>query len=145
MKSAIQASEDVAAMVTVSPTTRVSKADIEAKIIARKYIRVPNPTVAGEGTLTLCVVTVENGFQVVGKSAPADAKNFNVAAGRQFAYEDAFRQLWPLEGYLMREMLRVPPKKLRRKAKKAQRAVKKATLPKPAPKKTVARKKAKSA
>lgn len=142
MKSAIQQSEDLAALVAVSPTTRVSKADIEAKIIRKQYLRVGNPTVAGEGTLTLCVITVENGFQVVGKSAPADAKNFNADAGRQFAYEDAFRQLWPLEGYLMREMLRVSPTKLRKAAKKIRRAAKKATLPKPAPKKTVARKKA---
>lgn len=144
MKSSIQASEDLAALVAVSPTTRVSKADIEKKIIRAEYTRVPHPLVAGEGVLTLCVITVENGFQVVGKSAPADAKNFNIAAGRQFAYEDAFKQLWPLEGYLMRELLLNTPRALKRKAKKAQRAVKKTTLPKPAPKKVVARKKKKA-
>lgn len=52
--------------------------------------------------LTICLVTMGNGFTVVGKSAPADMRNFDEAKGREFAYEDAVRQLWPLEGYLLR-------------------------------------------
>ncbi len=45
------------------------------------------------------------GFVIVGKSAPASAKNFNSAVGETFAYEDAIRQLWQLEGYALREKL----------------------------------------
>ena len=62
----------------------------------------------GLNLLTLCVLVLDNGFTLVGKSAPASAENFNSALGRKFAYEDALRQLWPLEGYLLRERLWKP-------------------------------------
>jgi len=55
--------------------------------------------------LTICIVVMQNGFTLIGKSAPADASNFNAELGRKFAREDAIRQLWPLEGYALREKL----------------------------------------
>lgn len=54
-------------------------------------------------TLTVAVVTTVNGFQIVGKSACADPANYNQQIGEKVAYDDAFKQLWPLEGYLLRE------------------------------------------
>ena len=94
---------------------RVSLADMEAKVAERYYL------VAGEGLspnrpsaddpnhplnlLTLCFLVMSNGFTVVGKSAPASPANFDAEKGRTFAYEDAIRQLWPLEGYALRERL----------------------------------------
>ncbi|ESY05256.1 hypothetical protein X752_25950 [Mesorhizobium sp. LNJC398B00] len=55
--------------------------------------------------MTICVMTLTNGFTLVGKSAPADPANFNQALGEKFAREDCIRQMWPLEGYLLREEL----------------------------------------
>lgn len=55
--------------------------------------------------MTIAVVTLANGFVVLGKSAPADAENYNEELGQKFAYEDAVRQIWPLEAYLLREKL----------------------------------------
>lgn len=55
--------------------------------------------------LTVCLITMDNGFTVVGKSAPASEENFCPEKGREFAHEDAIRQLWPLEGYLLRSQL----------------------------------------
>lgn len=57
------------------------------------------------GILTLCVLTMRNGFTIIGKSAPASSENFDAEKGRTFAFEDAIRQLWPLEGYLLRDRL----------------------------------------
>lgn len=57
--------------------------------------------------MTLCFLVMENGFVIVGKTAPASAANFRTELGEKFAYEDAIRQLWPLEGYLLRERLSV--------------------------------------
>lgn len=48
---------------------------------------------------------MQNGFTVIGKSAPASPENFNAELGRQFAYDDAVRQLWPLMGYALRDKL----------------------------------------
>jgi hypothetical protein len=55
--------------------------------------------------MTIAIVTMVNGFVVLGKSAPADPGNYDEALGKQFAEEDAIRQLWQLEGYLLREEL----------------------------------------
>jgi hypothetical protein len=55
--------------------------------------------------LTLCIIVMKNGYTLVGKSAPADPGNFNAELGKKFAREDAIRQLWPLEGYALREKL----------------------------------------
>ena len=55
--------------------------------------------------LTVCILTMQNGFTVMGKSAPASEGNFDAGKGRRFAYEDAIKQLWPLEGYALREKL----------------------------------------
>jgi hypothetical protein len=58
-----------------------------------------------DGTMTLCVIEMNNGFKVLGKSAPADERNFDPEIGQTFAYDDAFKQIWALEGYLLRHML----------------------------------------
>lgn len=55
--------------------------------------------------LTICIVVMNNGFSVIGKSAPASLSNFNVALGQKLAYEDAVRQLWPLMGFALRNKL----------------------------------------
>lgn len=55
--------------------------------------------------LTFCVLVLENGFTVTGKSAPASAANFDQELGRKIAKQDAVNQIWPLEGYLLRELL----------------------------------------
>lgn len=59
------------------------------------------------GLLTFCVLVLRNGFTVMGKSACASPENFDAEIGRKVAYEDAFNQVWPLEGYLLKEALYV--------------------------------------
>lgn len=79
---------------------RVSLDSMKEKIAAEEYIYPESLP-----CMTICVLTMTNGFAVVGKSAPADPENFNADLGKKFAYEDAMRQLWPLEGYALRERL----------------------------------------
>ena len=63
------------------------------------------PILPGMEVMTICTLVMQNGFIVIGKSAPADPANYDEALGRRFAKEDAIRQLWPLEGYALREKL----------------------------------------
>lgn len=56
-------------------------------------------------TLTVCMVRLPNGFIVTGASACADPAQFNAELGRQLALSDARRQVWPLEGYRLRQRL----------------------------------------
>jgi hypothetical protein len=55
--------------------------------------------------LTLCVLVMTNGYTVIGKSACASPENFDAEYGKVAAREDAIEQLWPLEGYRLRQAL----------------------------------------
>ena len=55
--------------------------------------------------LTFCVLTLKNGFTVTGESACASPENFNQKTGEQIARANAVAKIWPLEGYLLKEML----------------------------------------
>ena len=79
---------------------RVTLESMIAKIVNEEYIHpesIPH--------MTICVLTTENGYALVGKSVPADPENFDETLGQKFAKEDALRQMWGLEAYLMRERM----------------------------------------
>lgn len=91
---------------------RVSLEDIKANVAAEAFFTAGEagdalglPMHEAAKLLTICIITVSNGFTLVGKSAPASAENFDAELGRKLAYEDAIRQLWPLMGYALRETL----------------------------------------
>lgn len=65
----------------------------------------PVPVDAHLECMTIAVLVMDNDFIIIGKTAPADPANFNAELGRKFALEDALRQAWPLEGYLLRESM----------------------------------------
>ena len=60
-----------------------------------------------DGTvMTICCLTLQNGYNVVGTSAPASSDNFNEEIGRKLAFDDARRKIWALEGYLLKSKLK---------------------------------------
>ena len=63
------------------------------------YHRVPDTTV------TICAITLKNGFTVVGDSACIDPENFDYSIGEQVAYNNAFEKIWQLEGYRIKSQL----------------------------------------
>lgn len=56
-------------------------------------------------TLTVCCLTLQNGYCVTGESAAASPGNFNEDIGRKIAFGKAREKIWALEGYLLRERL----------------------------------------
>lgn len=88
------------ALLNTRPEKTVTKELIEKRISNVEYVYPSQET-----TLTICVLTMQNGFTVVGKSACAHPENFNQDLGQKIAYDDAFKQVWALEGYLLREAL----------------------------------------
>jgi|SRR5690625_2317075 len=50
-------------------------------------------------SLTICVLTLRNGFTVTGESAPINPNNFDPKIGRQVARRRAVDKIWPLMGY----------------------------------------------
>lgn len=55
--------------------------------------------------LTICVLTLKNGFTIVGKSACASPENYDAELGHKIARDDARKQIWALEGYALKNAL----------------------------------------
>ena len=89
--------DELDAAIAAQPHEKVTKEGIEARITKVDYAVLPNSTV------TICNITLENGFSVRGESACVDPRNFNMQIGQEIAYREAFKKLWELEGYLLAE------------------------------------------
>lgn len=56
-------------------------------------------------TTTICCLTLQNGFTVLGESACASPANFDKELGEKIAKQNAKEKIWALEGYLLKEHL----------------------------------------
>ena len=56
-------------------------------------------------TMTVCCLTLLNGYCVTGESAAASPENFDEEIGRSIARRNARDKIWSLEGYLLRDQL----------------------------------------
>jgi hypothetical protein len=78
---------------------RLTPAHIDDQIVAAQFYIFP-------GTfLTVCALTLRNGFVVTGESAPASPENFDKELGEKIAHQNARNKIWALEGYLLRSKL----------------------------------------
>jgi len=88
------------AVVSMKTAPRVTEESIKSKIASVDYHFV------GEGnTGTICIITMKNGFLTTGFSKSADPRNHDEEVGKRYAYDNAFKPLWQLEGYMLREKL----------------------------------------
>ena len=71
---------------------------IESKIAKEEYHLLTD-------VLTVCVLTLENGFTVTGESACASPANYNKEIGDRIARDNAKEKIWVLEGYLLEQKL----------------------------------------
>lgn len=85
------------AAITVAP--RVTKDDIDAFIKSEEYLYTR--------TLTVCVLTLQNGFTVTGESACADPSNYNKEIGDRLAKSNAANKIWGLLGFQLRSKLKL--------------------------------------
>lgn len=91
--------EALQAAIDSMPGDRVTREDIEVRITDVHYYHPPQLP----GTLTICVIELDNEFTVTGESACADPQNFSLDIGMALAYDSAFKKLWPLFGFLLSE------------------------------------------
>lgn len=78
---------------------RVTPARIEEVIVRTDFYVFPGTT------LTVCCLTLANGFTVTGESACASPDNFDTELGQRIARDNARQKIWALEGYALRERL----------------------------------------
>lgn len=72
---------------------RLTPQIIDSKIKSEAYWIVPLTTT------TICALTLQNGYVVIGKAACIEPSNFDADIGRKIAFDDARNQIWALEGY----------------------------------------------
>lgn len=74
---------------------RLTHEQIDAQVAGEQYYRFPNTTV------TVCCLTLRNGFNTIGHAASVSAENFDAEIGRIIARNNARQKVWELEGYLL--------------------------------------------
>lgn len=87
-------------LLAASPAERVTPEYMQSRITGTDFNRI------GE-TVTHCRIVLDNGFSVSGESACVNPENYNQQIGEKIAYDNAFRQLWPLFGFLLAEKNRL--------------------------------------
>jgi len=76
---------------------RVTERQMKDRIDSVEFYVLPDTTV------TICHLTLTNGYSVRGESACVDPAAFDAELGREVAFNHAFGKLWPLFGFLLAE------------------------------------------
>ena len=75
---------------------------MKAEIVGETFTMLPS------GRVTVCELTLKNGFTVRGESAVVFIENFNEEIGRKVARENAEKEVWQLLGFRLRDELARP-------------------------------------
>jgi hypothetical protein len=97
MKNETQVEREIQDKGLVAP--RLTPTLINNVIVGAAYYRFPGTTV------TVCCLSLTNGFSVIGESASASAENFDAQIGMDIARANAREKIWALEGYLLKQKL----------------------------------------
>lgn len=91
---------------------RITPNEVENNIASEFTFTVGNaaralncPVSGAVDLLTICVLTLRNGFTVTGESACASPENFDAEVGHKIARQAAVNKVWPLMGYELRSKL----------------------------------------
>lgn len=87
-----------------STAPRVTEAEVLGSIANKEFVIIQG------GTLTICVLTLQNGWQVTGESACADVRNYKQDVGERISYDNAVKKIWAYLGYVLRDKLHNEPK-----------------------------------
>jgi hypothetical protein len=86
------------AKIDMSEKRTLSQDDISAVIKSVEYAKLGQKT-------SVCLVTLVNGYEIVGTSSCVDPKNFNEEIGNELALNKAKDQIWMLEGYVLQSAI----------------------------------------
>ena len=72
--------------------------DIDNAIATIQYSKLGQKT-------SVCLVTLKNGYEIVGVSSCVDPANYSQEIGNEYALKKAKDQIWMLEGYVLQNSL----------------------------------------
>lgn len=78
---------------------RITPEMLDAEIASEDYHVFPG------SCLTVCCLTLKNGFCVTGESACASPANFNAEIGQKIARDNARQKIWAFLGFRLRDQL----------------------------------------
>ncbi|WP_244265749.1 Gp49 family protein [Polycladidibacter hongkongensis] len=81
---------------------RITPDMLDSEIVSQDY------HVFKGSCLTVCCLTLKNGFTITGESACASPENFNDELGRDIAFKNAREKLWAFLGFRLRDKLSAP-------------------------------------
>lgn len=79
-------------------TKKLSPEDIEKAIVSEDYYKLGVKT-------TVCLLTLRNGFEIIGTSSCVDPDNYDHDIGRGLAKQKAMDEVWYLEGYRLQQSI----------------------------------------
>ena len=78
----------------------VTEKDVKEAIVQEIYVRAGFKTV-------ICVLILDDGFEVVGTSAPVDVDNMDLSIGKDIAKQNALDNVWGHLGSIMQRHLAI--------------------------------------
>lgn len=78
---------------------RIKPEDLDKEIKKVEYHLFPN------SQMTICCLTLKNGFNTIGESACVDPANFDAELGQKIALNKAKNAIWPLLGFNLKQKL----------------------------------------
>ena len=78
---------------------RITYDEVVATVVDEDYHVFPKTQ------LTVCCLTLRNGFTVTGESACVDPANFNKEIGEEIAKNKAISNIWGFEAYLLQQKI----------------------------------------
>ena len=76
---------------------KLTKEILESHVVEESYHQFPNTTV------TVCCLTLDNGFDVIGYSTCIDKETFNAESGEKHAKANAVGEMWELYSFDARQ------------------------------------------
>ena len=76
---------------------RITPQMVDDEIKSEMYYVFPNTTV------TICLLTLQNGYTCTGESACVSAENFDEELGEKIARENARDKIWSLKGFQLKD------------------------------------------
>lgn len=80
---------------------RITPDDLDAEIVGEDFHVFPG------SCLTVCCLTLKNGFNVTGESACANPENFDTEIGQTIARKNAREKIWPFLGFRLRDQFAI--------------------------------------
>lgn len=103
--------QELQAAIDATPEVKVTKEYMESRILEIAYFtgnasaKTSTYIPALPPTVTMCSLTLDNGYSVRGEAACVHIDNYREDIGRDLAYKQAFAKLWPLFGFMLAEQL----------------------------------------